>query len=151
MNVEGVPLESGNAHPLFVWIQRPSVLWRCWLRGRKGIRPVKTEWWGAGMVICLERDADLHMAQLMPLPLTVCCFSRIQMGFSFLVPAHLGSPRQRAIKRVCVYVCYLCELLLCLLSINWLVFGYLLPWPSVVQGLQYTVAKVFQPLENFCL
>jgi len=56
------------------------------------------------MVICLERDADLHMAQLMPLPLTVSCFSKIQIGFAFLVPAHLGSPGQRAIKRVCV--CY---------------------------------------------
>jgi len=31
----------------------------------------KLEWWGTGMVICLERDADLHVAQLMPLPLTV--------------------------------------------------------------------------------
>ena len=60
----------------------------------------KTEWWGAGMVICLERDADLHMAQLMPLTLTVSCFSKIQIGFTFLVPAHLGSPGQRAIKRV---------------------------------------------------
>ena len=66
----------------------PSVLWCCWLGGRKGIRPVKTERWGAGMVICLERDADLHMAQLMPLPLTVSCFSKIQIGFTFLVPAH---------------------------------------------------------------
>ena len=37
----------------------PSVRWHCWLGGRKGIRPVKTEWWGAGMVICLERGADL--------------------------------------------------------------------------------------------
>ena len=43
----------------------------------------KTEWWGAGMVICLERGADLHMAQLMPLPLTVSCFSKIQIGLSF--------------------------------------------------------------------
>ena len=80
----------------------PSVLWRCWLGGRKGIRPVKTEWWGAGMVICLERGADLHMAQLTPLPLTVSCFSKIQIGFTFLVPAHLGSPGNRAVKRVCV-------------------------------------------------
>ena len=40
------------------------------------------------MVICLERGADLHMAQLMPLPLTVSCFSKIQIGFTFLVPAH---------------------------------------------------------------
>jgi len=52
------------------------------------------------VVICLERDADLHMAQLMPLPLTVCCFSKIQIGFTFLVPAHLGSPRQSAVKQV---------------------------------------------------
>ena len=42
------------------------------------------------MVICLERSADLHMAQLMLLPLTVSCFSKIQIGFTFLVPAHLG-------------------------------------------------------------
>jgi len=80
---------------------QPSVLWRCWLGGRKGIRPVKNlEWWGAGVVICLERGADLYMAQLMPLPLTVSCFSKIQIGFAFLVRAHLGSPGKRAVKRV---------------------------------------------------
>jgi len=56
------------------------------------------------MVICLERGADLHMAQLIPLPLIVSCFSKIQIGFTFLVPAHLGSPGQRAVKRVCVCV-----------------------------------------------
>ena len=55
------------------------------------------------MVICLERDADLHMAQLMPLLLTVSCFSKIQIGFTFLVPAHPGSPGRRAVNRV--YVC----------------------------------------------
>ena len=49
------------------------------------------------MVICLERGADLHMAQLMPLPLTVSC----RLVFTVLVPAHAGSPGQRAIKRVC--------------------------------------------------
>jgi len=47
----------------------------------------------------------LHMAQLMPLPLTVSCFSKIQIGFTFLVSAHSGSPRKRAIKWVCVCVC----------------------------------------------
>ena len=57
------------------------------------------------MVICLERGADLRMAQLMPLPLTVSCFSKIQIGFTFLVPAYPGSPGQRAVKRVCVCVC----------------------------------------------
>ena len=75
------------------------------------------------MVICLERGADLHMAQLIPLPLTVACFSKIQTGLPFwfrltwVVPekgllngcvcvcvlAHLASPEQRAVKRVCVY------------------------------------------------
>ena len=61
------------------------------------------------MVICLERGADLHMAELMPLPLTGSCFSKIQIGFTFLVLAHPGSPGQRAIKRmyVCMYVCML--------------------------------------------
>ena len=54
------------------------------------------------MVVCLERGADLHVVQLMPLPLTVSCFSKIQIGFTFLVLAHLGSPGQRAVKRVCV-------------------------------------------------
>ena len=59
------------------------------------------------MVICLERGADLHMAQLMPLPLTVSCFSKIQIGFTFLVLAHPGSPGKRAVKRVCVCMCHL--------------------------------------------
>ena len=52
------------------------------------------------MVICLEQGADLHMAQLMPLPLTVSSFSKIQIGFTFLVPACLGSPGKGAVKRV---------------------------------------------------
>ena len=56
------------------------------------------------MVICLERGADLHMAQLMPLPLTVCCFSKIQISFTFLVLAHLGNPGKKAVKQVCVCV-----------------------------------------------
>ena len=52
------------------------------------------------MVVCLERGADLHTAQLTPLPLTVSCFSGIQIGFTFLVLAYPGSPGQRAVKRV---------------------------------------------------
>ena len=50
------------------------------------------------MVICLERDADLHVAHLMPLPLTVSCSSKIQIGFTFLVPAYLGYPGKEAVK-----------------------------------------------------
>jgi len=77
------------------------------LVGRQEGHPAckKTERWGAGVVICLERGADLHMVQLMPLPLTDSCFSKIQIGFTFLVPAHLGSPGERAVKRVCVCMC----------------------------------------------
>jgi len=61
------------------------------------------------MVICLELGADLHMAQMMPLPLTVSCFNKVQIGFTFLVPADPGSPGKRAVKRVCVCLCvYLC-------------------------------------------
>ena len=82
------------------------------------------------MVICLERGADLHMAQLMPLPLTVSCFSKIQIGVAFLVQAHLGSPGQRAAEWVCVYVCvcvpcaeftsFWKQCIICLLSLGWL-------------------------------
>ena len=69
------------------------------------------------MVICLGRGADLHMAQLMPLPLTVSCFSKIQIGFTFLVPAHPGSPGKRAVIQVCVCVS-VCVLLLWLTSVS---------------------------------
>ena len=63
------------------------------------------------MVICLERGADLHMVQLMPLPLLcVSCFSKIQTGFTFLVPVYPGSPGKRAVKRVCVCVCAACSM-----------------------------------------
>jgi len=71
------------------------------LVGRQEGHPAckKTERWGAGVVVCREQDADLHMAQLMPLPLSGSCFSKIQIDFTFLVPADLGSPGKRAAKR----------------------------------------------------
>jgi len=68
-----------------------------WQEGHPACK--KLEWWGTGMVIGLERGANLHMAQLMPLPLTVSCFSEIQIGFISLVPSHTGSPG----KGPCVY------------------------------------------------
>ena len=83
-----------------------------WAAGRaSGLQ--KTERWGSGVVICLEQGADLHMAQLMPLSLTVSCFSKIQIGFTFLVPAQPGSPGQRAVKRThtCVCVCVCVEMI----------------------------------------
>jgi len=67
------------------------------------------------MIFCLERGADLHMAQLMPLSLTVSCFSKIQIGLTFLVLANPGSPGQRAVKWVCVL---LLLLLFCLHCFN---------------------------------
>jgi len=84
----------------------PSVCALTLLVGRQQGYPAckKTEWWRAGVVICcLERGADLHTAQLMPLPLTLSCFSKIQIGFTFLVPAHSGSPGKGPLNgRVCV-------------------------------------------------
>jgi len=74
-----------------------------WAAGRASSL-YKTEWLGAGVVVCLEQGAVLHMAQLMPLPLTVSCFTKIQIDFTFLVPAHLGTPGKRAVKRVCVCI-----------------------------------------------
>ena len=97
-------MQSNNAHSWYICSLTFSALMLLagWQEGHLSCK--KTEWWGTGVVICLERDADLHMAQLMLLPLTVPCFSKIQIGFTFLVPADLGSPVQRAVKQVCVCI-----------------------------------------------
>ena len=77
------------------------------LVGRQEGNPAckKLKWWGVGVVICLEQGADLHTAQLMPLPLTASCFSKIQMVLPFWYRRTRGSPGQRAVKRACVCVC----------------------------------------------
>jgi len=65
------------------------------------------------------------MAQLMPLPLNVSCFSKIQIGYTFLVLAHPGSPGQRAAKSVCVCVPisgYVCMSLIITIKILWFNF-----------------------------
>jgi len=77
------------------------------------------------VVVCLERDADLRMAQPMPLPLTVFCFSKIQIGFTFLVLAHPGSPIKRAVKRACVCVCLWCSQLVGMITRDFLREGWL--------------------------
>jgi len=70
----------------------------------------KTVLWGAGVVICLERDADLRMAELMPLPLTVSCFSKIQIGFWYqltrAVPDN-GSLNGRVCCDICTFALYI--------------------------------------------
>jgi len=76
----------------------PSVLWYCWLVGRKSTQPIKIEWWGAGMVICLERSTYvLHMIHLKPI---ISCFIKVQNCFAFLVLAFTGCPGKDAIKWV---------------------------------------------------
>ena len=67
----------------------------------------KIEWWGAGMGICLGRGAGLHMAQPMPLPLTVSSFSKIHTGVTFLVPPHprsLGHLDKESLNGCCYVV-----------------------------------------------
>jgi len=91
------------------------------------------------MVICLERGADLHMAQLMPLPLTVSCFSKIQIVITFWYWLTWVVPDKgllnvcvcvRACVRVCMFVCvcvcylwqWLCPLLAALQYILYVQF-----------------------------
>ena len=95
---------------MFAWVMfyflstKPSVLWCCWLGGRKGIRPVKN--WVVGCWRGYLSGARCRLAygpaDATP-PLTVSCFSKVQIGFTFLVLAHPGSPGQRAVKRVCMF------------------------------------------------
>ena len=90
----------------FCWIiSLPSVLWRCWLSGGKGIRLVKKQWWGGGVLICLKRGADLHLARLMPLPLTVSCYSEIQIGFWYRLTRVV--PDKGSLNGVCVCISFL--------------------------------------------
>ena len=47
--------------------------------------------WQEVHLACKKQSGGV-LAWLLPLPLTVSCFSKIQIGFTFLVLAHLGSP-----------------------------------------------------------
>jgi len=83
--------------------------------------------WVVGCWHGVEWGADLYIAQLMPLPFTVSCISKIQIGFTFLVPAHPGTHGKRAIKWVCVIIIVfitlgvtLCDLWHCKVSLKWL-------------------------------
>ena len=108
-----------ESHSIYVFVCILDVVlmyWCIWcafsaltlLVGRQEGHPAckKLEWWGTGVVICLERGADFHMAQLMPLALTVSCFSKIQIGFTFLVPAHLGCPGKGPLNGCCCCCCF---------------------------------------------
>jgi len=94
----------------------PSVLWRFWLGSRKGIQPVKNR-----VVGCWHGYLSGTRCRLAHGPAdataTHCLLlSKIQIGFTFLVPAHLGSPGKRAaVKRAhaCACVCVCVHTLLC--------------------------------------
>jgi len=90
------------------WINRTTntILWSLYRSTCAFIALTLLVGWQEGHLACKKlssevlawlsgESADLHMAQLMPLLLTVSCFSKIQIGFTFLVPAHLGSPGQK--------------------------------------------------------
>jgi len=69
------------------------------LGGRKGIWPVKIEWLGTGMVICLEQGANgLHMVKLMPLPPHHVLLQQNPEWFTSLVPAYPGCPGKRPLN-----------------------------------------------------
>ena len=93
------------------------------------------------MVICLEQGADLHTAQLMPLPLPISCFIKIQIGYTFLVPAYPGCPGKEAVKWL---------LLLLLLPTSWrrkpagIEITPLSPCVyTVVEGVEFRTVDVF--------
>ena len=94
------------------------------------------------MVVCLKQVADLHMSQLMPLPLTVSCFSKIQIGFIFLVPAYTGSPGKRSVKWVCVCLCMYCLLFAFLIGTfryNWFIFAHKLTFGLILLFLSVVI------------
>jgi len=102
---DGLPVTQPTASKHWSLSGNPKYFPKCqipYIAFSVGWAAARASAWVAGMVICLEQDADMHMAQM---PLTVCCFSKIQIGFNFLLQAHLGSPGKRAVKRVCVCVC----------------------------------------------
>jgi len=88
----------------------PLVLLHCWLGGKKGTWPVKIKWCDAGVVICLGEVADFHMAQLMPVPLTICCSSKSRLVLSFrcwLTRVVLDKIQGRKTCMLCVLCCLL--------------------------------------------
>ena len=113
----------------------PSVLWRCWLGGRKGIRPVKNwvVWCWHGFPSGARCRLAYCMAQLMPLPLAVSCFSKIQIGLIFLVLAYLGSPGKGPLNGcvcVCVRACVRVVYMMCAFSALTLLAGWQEGYPA---------------------
>jgi len=103
--------------PFFIYIYFISTLLMSFgastlLVGRKEGHPACKKLSGGVLVYVWGEVQTSITAQLMPLPLTVSCFSKIQIGFTFLVPAHPGSPGKRAVKWVCMCLLMSRQLLL---------------------------------------
>ena len=82
----------------------PSLLWPCWLGGRKGIQPVKNWVVGCWRVYLSGAWCRLAYGQLIPLPLTVSCFSKIQIGLPFWYRLTRVKPEKGPLNGcVCVY------------------------------------------------
>jgi len=92
-------------HVTYVYTNWPSVLWRCWLGGRKGIRPVKKLSGGmlAWLSVCSEVQTCIWPSWCHCHSLSLASV-KSRLVFTFLVPAHPGSPGKRAVKRVCVSI-----------------------------------------------
>ena len=126
---EAVPLKNISTSTvaeallnMFSRVGLPSVLWRCWLGDRKGIRPVKNRVVGYWRGYLLERGADLHTAQLMPLPLTVSC-SRLVLPFWYRLI-------QVVLEKRPLNGCWCC-----CCAVNWNTFLRLYKWLLI--GCQY--------------
>ena len=102
------------------------------------------------MVICLQRGADLHMAQLMPLPLTVFCSSKIQIGFTFLLPAYPGCPGKEAVKWLLLLLLLGYFFIYFRLQTSSVLIGYLSE-QMCLRPLQMCQYQIFQRNESFTL
>ena len=92
-----------------------------WASGRaSGLS--KTEWWGAGVVICLEWGATCIWSSWCHCHWLSVASVKIQIGFTFLIPVHLGSPGQKDVKQVCACVVWYFNVMFCItLSIHCIV------------------------------
>jgi len=122
----GLPGWAGSRKVKLIWI----------LLKQESVSASGISWIYANLHLAPGTKSHQHpTAQFLLFLLSFSCFSKIQIGFTFLVPSHLGSPRKRAVKRVCVCVCVcVCVVysVFCLAS-SWCI---IFPWPDAIPGKQ---------------
>jgi len=96
-----------------------------------------------GHLVCKKLSGEV----LMPLPLTVSCFSKIQIRFTFLVLAHPGSHGQRAIKQMCVF----CLDHSVFVLFDFAVCGLVFPLPVAEKNISEITYFVSTGMYNVCL